>query len=224
MYAAMWSRRFLLAGISSSVIAAAIALFGVLLLFYWLFLLYWIWNESLNAPPNFTYNLISPFSVSFLVYPACWYFLIFRRRNYSIAQTSIFVSCIYPISCGLIGAIIGVWTIFRYGLNQQAPFFDLPISIFIWTIAGFVLFLVPYVLVVVPIRISPTVPVASAFSPSRSLKRFDLCPLEVSNICAAKSDVRSTPKSGHLPRANECPLRPRADMAASFDYFVGASK
>ena len=151
MYAAMWSRRFLLAGISSSVIAAAIALFGVLLLFYWLFLLYWIWNELLNAPPNFTYNLISPFSVSFLVYPACWYFLIFRRRNYSIAQTSILVSCIYPISCGLIGAIIGVWTIFRYGLNQQAPFFDLPISIFIWTIAGFVLFLVPYVLVVVPI-------------------------------------------------------------------------
>ena len=218
MYAAMWSRRFLLAGISSSVIAAAIALFGVLLLFYWLFLLYWIWNESLNAPPNFTYNLISPFSVSFLVYPACWYFLIFRRRNYSIAQTSILVSCIYPI-IGLIGVRLSFVMdlisrlLFRPS-NQYLHLDDCGIC----SVSG------PLRFGCCPDRISPTVPVASAFSPSRSLKRFDLCPLEVSNICAAKSDVRSTPKSGHLPRANECPLRPRADMAASFDYFVGASK
>jgi hypothetical protein len=146
----MWSQRFLWAGVSSSVVAAAIALFCVLLLFYWLLLLYWILSESMTPPPNFTYRLISPFSVSYLVYAACWYFLIFRPRNYSIAQTSILVSYIYPISCGLIGAIIGVWSVFRHGLNPQAHFFDVPISIVIWTIAGFAIFLTPYILIAFP--------------------------------------------------------------------------
>jgi hypothetical protein len=146
----MWPKRFLWAGVSSSVIAAAITLFCVLLLFYWLNLLYWVLYEPLMPPPNFTYSLISPFSASYLVYPACWYFLIFRPRNYSIAQTSILVSYIYPISCGLIGATGGIWTTFLFGLNPQAHFFDVLISIVIWTIAGFAIFLIPYILIAFP--------------------------------------------------------------------------
>jgi hypothetical protein len=148
----MWSKRFLWAGVSSGIIAAVVLLFSVLLLFYWTNFLFWSLSDSLAAPPHFAYySMISPFSVSYLVYPACWYFLIFRTRDYSIAQTLILVSCIYPISSALIGAIMGAWDTFRYGLSQPPHSFDRPISIAIWTIAGFVLFLMPYILIAFPV-------------------------------------------------------------------------
>ena len=134
------SKRFMWAGVSSSVIAAVIVLFCVLLFSY---LLDW----AAKFP---YYSLISPLSVIYLVYPACWYFLIFRRINYSVTQTSILVSYIYPISCVFVGAICVVGAIFGYGVNRQAHFFDVSTSIISWTIMGFAIFLIPYALVAFP--------------------------------------------------------------------------
>jgi len=148
----MWSERFLWAGVTSSVIAAVITLFCVLLLFFWL--------ESWHGDWDFSrafYSLISPLSVMYLVYAACWYFLIFRPRTYSIARTSILVSCIYPISCGLIAAILyglifapgGAWTAF-FGFNSLAHFFHFLFRIVIWASVGFVFYLIPYILIAFP--------------------------------------------------------------------------
>src|SRR5262245_52835522 len=44
------------------------------------------------------------------------------------------------------------------------------------------------------------------------------------DMCAAKSDVRFTPKSGHVRCKNECPLRANSGHCQLLDHLVGTGK
>lgn len=105
----MWSKRFLWVGISSSIIAAVIAHLGISLL------LYLVLPTPRYGSPHSPLSLVSFGSVGYLVYPVCWYYLIFRQRTYSVAQTTILLTYAFLIGCGLVVVWLfctGVWFAF----------------------------------------------------------------------------------------------------------------
>jgi hypothetical protein len=69
----MWGLPFLIIGLSSSVFVAASSLFGMWLVLHFV------------SPDLANFVLLGASGV--LVYPLCWYYLIFRRRDYSTSNT-----------------------------------------------------------------------------------------------------------------------------------------
>lgn len=94
----MWSRGFLIAGVASSALAAALALGGV-----WLV----IFVVAGSIDPSWSVANIIEFCLpGLVVYPACWYVLVFRYRDYSANRT-----------LGLVIATFGaVWLLVAVGL------------------------------------------------------------------------------------------------------------
>ena len=75
----MWSRSFLIAGVASATLVAALTLCGL-----WLV----IFVVAGNIDPNWSVVEIVQFCLpGLIVYPACWYALVFRYRDYSLNRT-----------------------------------------------------------------------------------------------------------------------------------------
>lgn len=93
----MWSPRFLWTGLLSAVAVAALTLVGMFLLMF----------ASLgDKSPNYTLAKMVIFaSPGLIVYPVCWYMIIFRQRDYSLRQTLMLVGMTFGIVSAMIAWI-----------------------------------------------------------------------------------------------------------------------
>jgi hypothetical protein len=94
----MWSRRFLLTGIATGVLAAALAL-----TLLWLLLLSLQSIKSLEGLHRFAVFGIP----GVLAYPFCWYLLIFRSRSYTSGDTGNLIALSFAACCVFDVVIIG---------------------------------------------------------------------------------------------------------------------
>lgn len=110
----MWSRRFLWAGIVSGSAAAALALAGI-----WLAL----FIVSGGGDPGWTpANAVTSGVIGVIIYPACWYFLVYRARDYSALQTWCLIGVAYGVTCGLVIAVLFFGMFYPAGqLISQLP-------------------------------------------------------------------------------------------------------
>jgi hypothetical protein len=135
----MWSRQFLIVGLASAVGIAAATL---VLLWTSIFLL-----MLQSAPPVRFANITLLGSTGILAYPACWYALIFRRRDYAASRVVLLVAATYALSCLL--AAIGLESLGLYWASLSAtpvpPFFASRL-----VVLGAILLAVPYTVVAAP--------------------------------------------------------------------------
>src|ERR1700731_5088658 len=90
----MWSRRFLWTGLSSGIAIAALTLGGL-----WVVL----FVVSGSKDPTWTLANIVKFALPGVIfYPACWYAIIFRNRDYSLNRTMVLV----VITFGMVGVVV----------------------------------------------------------------------------------------------------------------------
>ena len=151
----MWSRRFLLAGLASAVVAA-----GLALTFLWLLLAGLAWAGVIDH----TASAIVIFGLpGVAVYPLCWHTLIYRRHSYTPRDNDKLIACTYGACALIAAAIFSVWyfaqaiaTAREFILNTGVWWWALS---FVWipiviAIAGatFALFLaIPFVAIAGPI-------------------------------------------------------------------------
>src|ERR1700684_2673298 len=94
----MWSRRFLWTGLLSGVAIATIAT-GVLWLVVFLY--------SGDKDPAWTFANITQFTVpGLIVYPATWYAVIFRARDYSLSRTMRLVISTFAAGAAVVGIVL----------------------------------------------------------------------------------------------------------------------
>lgn len=99
----MWSRRFLLVGILSGAVIAALTLAGI----HRALVIATTWIPGWGVLPAFAYFGV----VGILIYPACWYVLVFRKRDTSTARLIYLVAATYGACCLLlIGALFASMT------------------------------------------------------------------------------------------------------------------
>jgi hypothetical protein len=94
----MWSRRFLLTGVGTGVLAAALAL-----TLLWLLLLGLQSIKSLEGLHRFAVFGIP----GVLAYPLCWYMLIFKGRSYTSGDTGMLIAFSFGACCVFDVAVIG---------------------------------------------------------------------------------------------------------------------
>ena len=144
----MWSKRFLWAGVSSSVIAGAVAYLGILLLLFLIFR---------GLPTRSLPYFISWGIGGCVIYVVCWFYVIFRHRNYSVEQTSILLTYTYLVFGAFVVVgffCLGVWQILApsayVGSWSVADYLTVPSVLMIGGIAISFLGLIPYILIFAP--------------------------------------------------------------------------
>lgn len=126
----MWSQKFVWVGLSTGTAFAAIAVFAAWYVFFAITAatggtnLGWIWGQTLVHPSLpmpalsevvrafFGARALAPdLSVlGVIVYPACWFYRIQRRRKYSIPATLELVAATYITSCVVVGIVFCLFT------------------------------------------------------------------------------------------------------------------
>jgi hypothetical protein len=92
----MWSRKFLWQGLTTGVLASALAISGM-----WLFH-FVIWHST---DPRWTISYGLP---SLILYPVCWYAGVYRPRNYSAARTMALVIVTFLAGWALVAVAMAV--------------------------------------------------------------------------------------------------------------------
>jgi hypothetical protein len=141
----MWSGRFLWTGLLSGIAVAALALAGI-----WLVLFVAFGDKD---PSHALANMVVFVSPGLIVYPACWYVIIFRQRDYSLSQTMMLTAAAFGVVSTMIalvmltGAVYGIWL-----FGKISPFFTIltPLAFAIWFVIGAVIFAAPYVIIALP--------------------------------------------------------------------------
>jgi hypothetical protein len=105
----MWSRHFLVYGLLSSVAVAVLALAS-------------IWVAILALPDSFKALLLGViYGVpGMIIYPTCWYRVIFRSRTYSLRRTWYLIGITYAVCC-LTVIIFALLFVFVAGSFYAAP-------------------------------------------------------------------------------------------------------
>jgi hypothetical protein len=146
----MWSPRFLWTGILSAVAVAALTLVGMFLLLF---------AGLGDKSPNYTLAKMVIFaSPGLIVYPACWYMIIFRQHDYSLRQTLMLVGVTFGIVSAIIawimivGCVVSLVVLPVWRIN---PFFLIaaPLGFLIWFAFGVVFLAIPYALVAPPMAL-----------------------------------------------------------------------
>ena len=97
---AMWSRKFLWLGLTTAGLAAALALGGMWLLLFVI---------SRSTDPDWTILSLVRFCLPGLIlYPACWYAWIYRRRDYSVGRTITLVIVTFLVVWALVAILLGL--------------------------------------------------------------------------------------------------------------------
>jgi hypothetical protein len=166
----MWSRRFLLTGLASAVVAAVMAL-----TFLWLLL---VGLERAGVIDQMASAIVAVGLPGVVVYPLCWHALIYRRHSYTRRDTDKLIACTYG-ACALVAvAILSVWYFVQ--AIATAKEFVLNISVsgwalsFVWVpvviaiaAATFALFLaVPFVAIAGPIAFAHRALLLAWFGPA----------------------------------------------------------
>jgi hypothetical protein len=92
----MWSRKFVAAGLSSATVFAALSAFAIWLLFYL------VLSPAVNAghmEATGIFEFVFSVAVGVFVYPACWFFMVQRARDYGPKHTLELICVTYGISC-----------------------------------------------------------------------------------------------------------------------------
>jgi hypothetical protein len=109
----MWSRKFAAVGLSSATIFAALASFATWYVFYL------VLNPAMRsgrlpgAGALFTFTFF--FAVGVFAYPACWFWMIQRTRDYGMKRTLRLVWTTYLISCATVIALISIAVVATFG-------------------------------------------------------------------------------------------------------------
>jgi hypothetical protein len=146
----MWSPRFLWTGLLSAVAVAALTLVGMFLLMF----------ASLgDKSPNYTLAKMVIFaSPGLIVYPVCWYMIIFRQRDYSLRQTLMLVGMTFGIVSAMIAwitIISGVVSLIVLPVWKVAPFvlIGAPVGFVVFFAFGVAFLAIPYALVAPPMAL-----------------------------------------------------------------------
>jgi hypothetical protein len=151
----MWSNRFLWTGLSSGVAVAALALGE---LWFALFVV------SGSEDPTWTLaNIVKLALPGVIVYPACWYTVIFRYRDYSLRRTMVLVVATFGAVSALIAAFMiigGVYVAVAILLEatdpmKAAPLVALaPFAYALIVVIGVVILIVPYMIIATPMALA----------------------------------------------------------------------
>ena len=98
----MWSRKFVTTGLSSGTAFAALSAFSIWLLFYL------VLSPAVNTGHPETiviFECIFSVSVGVFVYPACWFFMVQRARDYGPKRTLDLICVTYGISCLIVAVV-----------------------------------------------------------------------------------------------------------------------
>jgi hypothetical protein len=151
----MWSSRFLWTGLSSGVAVAALALGGL-----WLAL----FVVSGSKEPTWTLANIVKFALpGLIVYPACWYMVILRSRNYSLRRTMVLVVASFGVVSIAVAAFfaigglyVAITTLLAGGQSWKiAPLVALgPLAYALLAAFGAIILIVPYMMVATPMALA----------------------------------------------------------------------
>jgi hypothetical protein len=150
----MWSRRFLWTGLSSGVAVAALSLAGL-----WLAL----FVASGSKEHTWTFANIVKFALPGpIVYPACWYMVIFRDRNYSLSRTMMLVGAVFGTVSAVVAGFMmtaGFYVAITTLLEAERPWSAAPIVVVgplayaSMTMFGAAILIVPYTIVATPMAL-----------------------------------------------------------------------
>jgi len=150
----MWSRRFLWTGLSSGAVIAALTLAALWLAFF----------AALGGKdPTRSFANFTIFAApGVIAYPACWYAIIFRVRDYSLYRTTVLVAATFGAVCGAVAVImmtggiyVGITMVLSVAKPWRAvPFVVLgPLAYALWTVIGAVIIIVPYTIIATPMAL-----------------------------------------------------------------------
>jgi hypothetical protein len=147
----MWSRRFLWTGLTSGIAVAALTLTE-------LWLAVFVVSGSKDPMVTFANMVVFAFP-GLIVYPACWYVVIFRHRDYSLYRTMVLVVATFGVVCGAVGAFMmvgGIYVAITMLLAVAQPWKVAPVLVVgplayaFMTAMGAIFLIVPYLIVATP--------------------------------------------------------------------------
>jgi len=102
-----------------------------------------------------------------IVYPACWYLLVFRAQSYARARTVLLVSVTYAVSCALVALLLAALTL-RHISGPTAhpavpPLFGMQLLA-----AGVILLGMPYAVIATPMAFLHRRVLLDQFDPAAS--------------------------------------------------------
>jgi len=151
----MWSRHYLLWGLASAVAAAALVL-----ALLWLLL---VAIERTHAAEPLQIHVLVVFGLPGLVlYPACWYAVVFRHRRYDPRDTWRLLATSYVACCLFDFAVLAGWQLYQGAvlaaqilMKSPAPlaflFLLTPIGTAIFVLIVGALLALPYAVVAAPV-------------------------------------------------------------------------
>lgn len=98
----MWSRKFVAAGLSSATFFAVLSVFAIWLLSY---LVLHPGVKTGNYEATVIFEFLFSAAVGVFVYPACWFFMVQRARDYGLSRTLELICATYGISCLIVAAV-----------------------------------------------------------------------------------------------------------------------
>jgi hypothetical protein len=147
----MWSRRFLWMGLSTG---AAIALLTVVIVWLGLFAV------SGSTDPNWTMANIGRLMLpGVIIYPACWYAIIFRSREYSSRRTVVLVAGTFGTGCALVAVLLiggaAIMSTPQAGPVTVTVIYAVVSSLAygIMTLIGAVILFIPYAMIATPMAL-----------------------------------------------------------------------
>jgi hypothetical protein len=148
----MWSRKFLWQGLTTAVLAATLALGGMWLLFF---------VVSGSTDPGWTIANVVKFCLPGLIlYPACWYAWVYRRRDYSAGRTMTLVIMTFLVVWALVAILMGLtgaYVAIKMVLEAAKPAKAIPVvavapfAYAMMTVIGAAILFLPFVVVAAPI-------------------------------------------------------------------------
>ena len=134
----------------SAVVVAALTLAGMFLLLF-----VGLGDKS----PHYTLaKMVVLAAPGVIVYPVCWYMLIFRQRDYSLRCTLMLVGVTFGIVSAVILPIVVVGSIvslIAMPVWRISPFLFIaaPLGFVIWFVLGAIFLAIPYALVAAPMAL-----------------------------------------------------------------------
>jgi hypothetical protein len=164
----MWSRPFLWTGLVSGFAVAALALGALWLALY---------LGTNGKDPGWTFANVVKFALpGLIVYPACWYAVVFRRRDYALSRTMWLVLVTFGVVCIVVGAFLvagGLYVAVDTLLTAPHPWKALwfaaaaPFAYAFLTAFGAALLIIPYAIIATPMALLHRWLLLRAFPASR---------------------------------------------------------
>jgi len=145
----MWSTRLLWTGVISAIAIAALMLAGIFVV---------LLVVSGESPGHGLANFVILASPGIITYPACWYAVIFRQRDYSRRQTLKLIGAAFGTVCAILALATLVGTLASMigtPASKISPsvILSMPLIIAIWMAVGSAILGVPYLMVATPMAL-----------------------------------------------------------------------